>query len=103
MRHLRNRKRLETFHELLRSHQVELGIGRLDTQKETIARYRRELLHVEYRVIRLRQSIQREHAEHASQSGKQDRHLKSRNDERRPRVIRFPADRSEEHTSELQS
>ena len=38
-----------------------------------------------------RQTIQRQHPEHRRQSGKQDRHFKSHNDERRPGIERPPA------------
>src|SRR5271165_5860109 len=89
MRHLRNRHRLQTLHESLRVNQVELGIGRLHAEEEFIAVDSGETIHVEQRVIRHGQTIQGKHPEDARKSSKQNRHLKRRNDKRRPGVIRL--------------
>ena len=43
--------------------EVELRIARLDAQEEPVAAGQREARHVEHRVIRLRQAVQRQHAE----------------------------------------
>src|SRR4051794_4764406 len=56
--------RLECLEELPRVRDVELWIGRLDAQEEPVAAREGEARNVEHRVIRLRQPVQREHAEH---------------------------------------
>src|SRR3954468_15608387 len=65
VRHLRRAKALEKRTRLL---QVEAWIGRLDAQKEPVARGQRESRHVEHRMKRHREAIQREHPEHGGKS-----------------------------------
>src|SRR3954447_19447537 len=59
--------RLERFQEVARRVDVELRIRRFDAEKEPVAAGEREPRQVEDRVIRLRQTVEREHAEHARQ------------------------------------
>src|SRR3954453_15474680 len=59
----RDLPRLERFEEVARRVDVELRIDRLDAEKEPVAAGEREPGQVEHRVIRLRQPIEREHAE----------------------------------------
>src|SRR4051812_26541113 len=63
IRNGRHLARIQHRQKLARLFQIELGIGRLDAEEEPIAARQREARHVEYRVIRLRQPVQREHAE----------------------------------------
>src|SRR4051812_22858790 len=64
----RDLPRVQRFEKAARRFQLELGILRLDAQEEAVAARQGEARHVEHRVIRLRQAVQREHAEHARQS-----------------------------------
>src|SRR6185295_18769899 len=61
--------RTKTSQERLRTFDIELRIGRLNAQKETIARSLFEIRHVEHRMIRLRQTVQRQHPEHRRECG----------------------------------
>src|SRR5712691_1871805 len=84
--------RIEGFEEAARRFDVELRIPRLDAQEEPVAAREREPRHVEHRVIRHRQPVQREHAEHGRQRGDENRALEGDRDERRPAVQRLAAD-----------
>ena len=72
--------------------EVELGSFGFDAEEEPVAARQRESRHVEDRVIRHRQAVQRQHAEHRRQRGGENRALEGDRDERRPAVIRLAAD-----------
>src|SRR5258707_15667398 len=76
--------RVQRFKEPARRFEVELRILRLDAEEETVAAGQREARQVEDRVIRHRQPVQREHAEHARQRRREDGALEGDRDERRP-------------------
>src|SRR4051812_38190395 len=57
--------RVQGLEKVPRLVDVELHILRFDAQEEAIAAGEREARDVEHGVIRLRQTVQREHAEHA--------------------------------------
>src|SRR4051812_31187912 len=76
----------ERFEEGARALEMEPRIARLDAQEEPVAAGEREPRHVEHRVIRLRQAVQRQHAEHRGKRGAEDRALEGDRDERRPAV-----------------
>src|SRR5689334_4801102 len=59
--------RIQGLQESSRTLDVELRIDRLDAEKEPVAAGQREARQVEDRVIRHRQTVEREHAEHARQ------------------------------------
>src|ERR1051325_6949841 len=71
---------------------LELRIFRFDDQKETVARRQREVRRIKNRMIRLRQFIQRQHAEHREKSRHQHRAFESDRYERRPTIEWFTAD-----------
>src|SRR3954463_5088939 len=75
-----------------RAFEIELRVARLDAQEETVPARQRKPRHVEHRVVRLRQSVQRQHAEHRGQRGAEDRAFEGHRDERRPAVKRLAAD-----------
>src|SRR5438552_18518350 len=56
--------RLERLHEPARRGQVELLVARLDAEEKPVAARERESRDVEHRVIRLRQPVERQHAEY---------------------------------------
>src|SRR4051812_44171886 len=56
--------RLEAGQEALGAGAVELRVPRLDDQEVAVARGQCEARHVEYGVVRVRQAVQREHAQH---------------------------------------
>ncbi len=60
------------------------------TRKKWSVGHRLKLRHIEHRVIRHGQPIQRQHAKHRGKSREQNRHFKRHNDERRPRIQRPP-------------
>src|SRR5689334_9162623 len=59
----RDLSRAERLEELARAVEGELRVARLDAQEEPVAARQREARHVEHRVIRLRQPVQRQHPE----------------------------------------
>src|SRR6516162_8771983 len=63
VRNGRHLSRIERFQESSRPFQIELRVGRLYTEKKSIAAREREPRNVEHRVIGLRQAVEREHAE----------------------------------------
>src|SRR5450631_4339778 len=69
----RDLPRAERFEKSTRGVDVELRILRLDAQKKTVAARQREPRHVEYRVVRHRQAVEREHAEHREQRRAENR------------------------------
>src|SRR5436190_13277835 len=76
--------RIEPFEKVVRRGAIELWIRRLHQEKELVAAGALEARHVEHRVIRHRQAVQDDHAEHAGNGGEQDRHLERHRDELRP-------------------
>src|SRR5262249_5659121 len=61
--------RTQCLEELARRRELELWIPRLDAQEEPVPAGQRESRYVEHRVVRLRQAVEREHAEHGRQRG----------------------------------
>src|SRR5436190_17220143 len=61
--------RTEGRQELARPFEVEFRVGGLDAEEEAVPARQRETRHVEYRVIRLRQAVQRQHAQHRGERG----------------------------------
>src|SRR6185295_17786789 len=88
----RDLPRIQGFEEAARRFELELRILRLDAQEETVAARQREARHVEHRVIRLRQPVQRQHAEHARERREEDRALEGHRDEGGPAVERLAPD-----------
>src|SRR6266849_2491282 len=82
----------ETFEELVDLIELEFRIARLDDEEELIARRLRESLDVEDRVIRHRQSVEAEHAEHRAECSEKNHALERDRDPRRPAVERLAAD-----------
>src|SRR4029077_16727299 len=60
--HLRNRARIQPFEKLARCYTVVLLVRRKDDQKKSVFRSKDETRHVEHRMIRHGQSVQRQHA-----------------------------------------
>src|ERR1019366_3602409 len=73
MRHLRDEIRVKSSKEPFRFDPFEHRIRRLDAQEEFVATRTCEAIDVEYRVVWHRQTIQRQHAEHARKRREQDR------------------------------
>src|SRR5215469_13363306 len=71
--HLRNRTRLQRLQKLTRARGIVFGIGREDDQKEAIFAGHRETRHVEHRVIRHWQAVEREHSKHGGDSAEKNR------------------------------
>src|SRR5262249_17595165 len=84
--------RVERLEKATRRLQIELRIRRLDAEEEPVAAGERETWHVEDRVVRLRQAVEREHAEHRGQRRDENRALEGDRDECRPAVERLSAD-----------
>ena len=61
-------------------------------RKKSVAARQLKTLDVEYRMIRHRQSVERQHPEERRQSSDENRHFKSHRNERRPAVQRPAAD-----------
>src|SRR5438132_8358186 len=84
--------RIERLQKIPRLVEIELRIARLDHQKKFVARRLIESRHVEHRVIRHRQSVEREHAEDGGKCGDENGAFESDRNPRRPTVERAPAD-----------
>src|SRR5678815_1555721 len=56
--------RTERLEKPSRRFEIELRIARFDAQEEAVSAREREPCHVEYRMVRLRQAVQGQHAEH---------------------------------------
>src|SRR6266511_4304092 len=63
---------------------IEFRVGGLDAEEVPIARRVREILHVEDRVVGLRQTVQDEDARHGREDGAEDRALERHRNERGP-------------------
>src|SRR5262249_39904103 len=85
--YLGNRSRMQALQKSARVCRVVLRIGSKHDQEETIFAGECETRHVEYRVIRHGQPVQREHSEYRREATEQDGHFKCHDDERRPGVI----------------
>src|SRR5262245_38693643 len=60
----RHLSRLERFQKTARLREIELLVPRFDAQERPVAAGQRESRHVENRMIRLRQAVERQHAQH---------------------------------------
>src|SRR5580704_857439 len=54
---------MQTFQKVFGLDQIELLVARLHAEKETVFRCERKSCDVEYRVVRSRQAVHRQHAE----------------------------------------
>src|SRR6188474_562082 len=84
--------RLQAFKKLPGAAQVETRIGGFDTHEEPVGRRTGELGNVEHRVIRLRQLVQRPHADERRQRGAEHRRFERHRNELRPAVKGAGAD-----------
>src|SRR5260370_22408941 len=71
--------------------QMEVRIGGFDANKEAVQRRRREAMHVEYRVVRLRQPVQSEHSKYRGERCAENGKLKRDGNESRPAIERATA------------
>src|SRR5262245_42708462 len=83
---------LERFQKTARLGQIEFLVSRFDAQEKPVAARERESRYVEHRVIRLRQAVERQHAEHGGQRCAENRALEGHRNKRRPTVQRLSAD-----------
>src|SRR6188472_1312974 len=83
---------MQPFEKLPRRMTLESRIRRLDDEKEAIGRRAPEGVDVENRVIRLRQLVQRPHADKRRERRSENRRLKGHRDELRPAIERAIAD-----------
>src|SRR6266699_2135571 len=90
--HITNIHRLKSLQEPHRFIVFEFRILRFNHQKETVARRQRKVWGVEYRMIRLRQLIQRQHSEYRRKRRHQHRAFKRNRNECRPTIKWFAAD-----------
>src|SRR5258708_31377296 len=91
IRHLRNFVGMKTFEKLPRVQQAELGVLSFNAQEKLVAAGAGKARHIKDRMIRLRQSVQREHAENRSQRSAEHRAFKRHRNKRRPPVERLAA------------
>src|SRR4029077_13407773 len=81
VRNCRDLTRAEGRQELARSFEVEFRVGGLDAEEKPVPARQRETRYVEHRVIRLRQAVQRQHAQHRGERGDENRALEGHRDE----------------------
>src|SRR5450432_277851 len=67
IRHLRNQFRMVPFQKLAGITQAEMRVLRFNAQEEFVTAGTGEIGSIENRMVRLRQSIQRQHAKHTGQ------------------------------------
>src|ERR1700733_8286824 len=72
--------RVQVLQKLPRALWTKFGIRRLDAQEKLVSRGTRELCHVEYRMIRLRQPIERQHSYHGRDARNQNHQFESDGD-----------------------
>src|SRR5258705_9943338 len=77
---------LEPGQEPARLFALKHRVTSLNAQEETIATRHLKAVNVEHRMIRLRQSVQRQHPEHRENRSQQNRALECDRDERGPTV-----------------
>src|SRR5579859_2362207 len=77
MRHLRDLQRMESFKKTPGVIQPELGVLRLNAQKEAVTAGPDKIGRIKHRMIRLRQPVERDHAKDRSQGRAQNGALKS--------------------------
>src|ERR1700722_10238772 len=79
---------VELLQELSRGENIELRVRCLKAKKELIAGGMLKSSDVEYRMIRLRQPIQRQHADHRGETSDQNHTFKGDGNIRRPAIKR---------------
>src|SRR5713101_40540 len=84
--HLDDIVRMKAFEKLRGLHAVEFRVARLDAEEKTVVGGEAEPRHIENRMMRLRQLVQREHAQDGKESRAEDGALKRDRDERRPAI-----------------
>src|SRR5689334_12099135 len=82
--------RMQLLKEAHRVHDMKFRVARFDAEIKTVRGGMDEALHVENGVMRLRQAVQRQHAEHGAESSAQHGHLEGDGDKRGPTIERAP-------------
>src|SRR5947209_1676430 len=91
--HLTDMVRAHRLEKTRRVREIKLVIARLDAQEKAIRRgVLRKSFHVEEWMMRLRQSVQREHSKHRKKRRAQHRKFERYRNERRPAIQRPAAD-----------
>src|SRR6266498_3856011 len=90
--HISDILRVQALHKLQYVIMFEIWIVSLNYQEEAITRGERKIRCVEYRMVRLRQLIKRQHPENSGKGRTQHRAFESNGKESRPTVIRLAAD-----------
>src|SRR3954469_5221176 len=85
-------RRIEPLQKVRRPLAIELRILGLDEQEKLVAAGALEGGDVERRVVRLRQPVQHDHADHRGERGEQDGQLEGDRNELRPAVERLAGD-----------
>src|SRR5579875_709843 len=78
--------RLQLFQKRFRPRQIEVLVARLDAQEKLVRGREREAVHVEYRVIGPRQTVQGQHAHHRRNRPTQNRQFKRDGNPGRPAI-----------------
>src|SRR5215471_21063216 len=84
IRHLRNLQRMKGLKEAFGIVRPEPGILRLDAQEEPVAAGASKIRRIENRMVRLRQSVERQHAKDRGQRRTQNGALKGHGNKRGP-------------------
>src|SRR6266436_90084 len=91
--HLADVLRLDAFEESRRFGHAEFGVGGLDAEEETVVRsVLLEAIDIEEWVMRLRQFVEREHAQHRGDRREKNRQFERDGDESGPTVQRAATD-----------
>src|SRR6059058_3145201 len=84
--------RIETFQKSQSRTGLEFRVRCFDTEKKTVPRSPREFWHIEYRVIGLGKTAERQSSNESKQRAAEDRQLKRNRDVHRPAIQWTPAD-----------
>src|SRR5229473_693937 len=83
---------METLQEARGVRQIKFRVTGFDADKKAVRRGMREAMHVEDRMVRLRQLVQGEHAKHRGERRAEDGKLKGDGNESGPAIERAAAD-----------
>src|SRR5215475_13539312 len=84
--------RRQALQKIPRRRAVESRIARLNTEEKTVLRRQREARDVENRMVRMRQSVKRQHPQQRRERRRQHRQFKSHRNEHGPTVQRPAGD-----------
>src|SRR5271169_4881346 len=90
--HLGHVMRVKPLQKARGLREVKFFVAGLDADEEAVRRGMRETVRIEARMMRLRQAVEREHAEHRGERSEENGHFKRDRNEGRPAIERTASD-----------